>query len=1037
MAKGFQLYYGAGVRAKSSELLDECNKRYASGEGDKFLVIVPTHRYALDITRRMTESAPQQWRRPPVYSIESFIHLLIPKDGATGTVISSREMAIIISEIVLGDSKRFEPLLARQPEEPFPGLIAAAADAIIEVKKEFDKDPGIKGENDGASAIFRKIFEQYQKHLKKQGFADSGDVYRLAAGASALKALREQFPNLDTIIFDGIDVFPQTLINMMRNISGEINNTIVLVEYEENRPLLFGHMEETFRRLSKSSASIHKIAASGKSFKDEVLENLYQSSEETHLSSANDEFIKSYRLPNRTKEVRFIARYIKEKVLNKEAELRDFCVCFPSISKYSSLVSEIFEEYGIPYNLSPGAKLARIPSIRAVELWLSLVESDFERAYFLRILINPYLNVALIAPEKNRPRVDSLFNCIRELRGGEGIASWIESLQQNIDANKMKLQRLADGNDYSDEEKERRSPEELERDVQEHLKILSVFEKLKELAAKFAGEKTFNDFNKLLTKSLALMEFQKGIHFPKEEIPVSLYRRDVKALNQLNKILEEQNHLHQNIGDKPITFARFAEELRAALAETSFHADEPITEGVQILGRLEPRLFSFPYFILGGFLQGEMPHMAKISPFLDSEERRRIGMPSVADSMSSDRYLFYHYLRQTQKRMIITRPAFDNENPLLPSPILHELERVAALETVMQGKSATIYSEQEWQRARGDPAKTEADKNIQIIPDEKLKKWCLFSTTQLEKYAECPFKFFAEIVLRLSEPPSDKPDEELTNLERGIILHRVLFLFYREWTDKKKVPFTDEKSADEAARRLIEIAEVELKALPYNDLFWDAEKEELLSSLKDFAQKEMGFFEKQGQYIPKFFEVVFGDVNLTQGSIDPISTKIPYTIKEESGDIALRGKIDRIEVCGDSFAVVDYKSGKKTKQLCDVREGTSLQLAIYLLAAKAILEKHLKRKMEMAAGIFYKVNAKEIKRDSQILLYEDRASLGCGGKHKDSYCGTQEELEALLEGTKNFIKKYVNGIREGSFPVKPHEKASRCDKCSFNAACRL
>jgi len=51
MAKGFQLLYGSGVRAKSSELLNRCIECYASGKGDTFLYIVPTRRYSLEISR--------------------------------------------------------------------------------------------------------------------------------------------------------------------------------------------------------------------------------------------------------------------------------------------------------------------------------------------------------------------------------------------------------------------------------------------------------------------------------------------------------------------------------------------------------------------------------------------------------------------------------------------------------------------------------------------------------------------------------------------------------------------------------------------------------------------------------------------------------------------------------------------------------------------------------------------------------------------------------------------------------------------------
>ena len=58
---------------------------------------------------------------------------------------------------------------------------------------------------------------------------------------------------------------------------------------------------------------------------------------------------------------------------------------------------------------------------------------------------------------------------------------------------------------------------------------------------------------------------------------------------------------------------------------------------------------------------------------------------------------------------------------------------------------------------------------------EKMKE-SQFSITQLETYAVCPYRYFAERVLRLDI--FEEPTEEIEALELGSLIHSILFVFY-------------------------------------------------------------------------------------------------------------------------------------------------------------------------------------------------------------------------------------------------------------------
>jgi ATP-dependent helicase/DNAse subunit B len=211
----------------------------------------------------------------------------------------------------------------------------------------------------------------------------------------------------------------------------------------------------------------------------------------------------------------------------------------------------------------------------------------------------------------------------------------------------------------------------------------------------------------------------------------------------------------------------------------------------------------------------------------------------------------------------------------------------------------------------------------------------------LETYARCPFRYFLTVVLGLSE--SEEPEQilSLQPRDRGALLHGVLHEFFTQARDAGWLPLADAERS--AARRLLQqIAArhfanfARLGATGFS-LLWEIEQERMLERLLGLLERE---YETGESFLPAAFEVRFGadthDVGDEHGEHGAaVFPDGPVRLQLDSGeDIALRGRIDRIDLSADQqrARIVDYKTGKRVGGR--FAGGTALQLPLYLYAAR-------------------------------------------------------------------------------------------------------
>ncbi len=176
-------------------------------------------------------------------------------------------------------------------------------------------------------------------------------------------------------------------------------------------------------------------------------------------------------------------------------------------------------------------------------------------------------------------------------------------------------------------------------------------------------------------------------------------------------------------------------------------------------------------------------------------------------------------------------------------------------------------------------------------------------------------------------------------------------------------------------------------------------------------------------YIPEFFELSFGKVRHEE--------KFSKKFKEgvTAGRVKLKGKIDRIDINEEekTLKVIDYKLGGVKPTAEDLATGISLQLPLYLFAAKELIKRELGKEYQPAGAQIFslKFNEKDFGKKS-ISLKTRRSKTE----------NIEEEIEAAEEMIKiclEMVNKFTEDISQGKFHLSTlkNREAKVCRFCDF------
>jgi RecB family exonuclease len=269
-----------------------------------------------------------------------------------------------------------------------------------------------------------------------------------------------------------------------------------------------------------------------------------------------------------------------------------------------------------------------------------------------------------------------------------------------------------------------------------------------------------------------------------------------------------------------------------------------------------------------------------------------------------------------------------------------------------------------------------------------------YSLSALERYQDCPFKFFAADVLKLEEPPEDEP--MLSPRARGRFVHEVFRRFFEAWDSRGHRTITVDR-VDEARVLFAQVAEPLLARF--------SEAEALLERARLFGSAgSVGIV-----------DVVLGLEAARQTSVQ--ERHLEYRFEGEfslgaadGSRIPIKGVADRIDLLeGNRLRVIDYKTGSAPQPR------RALQVPIYALCAQERFSEHDGRPWTID--------------EASYVAFAGRRSLVEIIKPGSADAGD------VLSAARDRVVDIVNGITRGEFPPRPHE-LHICGYCAYPSVCR-
>lgn len=696
---------------------------------------------------------------------------------------------------------------------------------------------------------------------------------------------------------------------------------------------------------------------------------------------AGEEPILWYVCRDREEELVDVARMLKSRATPAGSEpeaLERTAVVFQRPLPYLYLARQVFPDAQVPYQALDSLPLAAEPFAAALDLVFAFLLSDGTRGSIVELLGSPHWRFDAVA-HRDVVAADALLREVKYLGGWDRLSSLASE--------------AAGGNAAASQGERKRSlwP--------------------RAAPALRAAEQAWRELSAVVSAPAASQQVSALVAFitAHERLPASgdSWRvRHLRARAAVLAALESLAEAHLRHDDGPLPPVELTGTIRRWIEAQTF-SPRTGTLGVMLLDAPAAAYADVDEVRLAGLVERDWPERGGRSIFYPASLLKDLGWPAEADRLSAARARFHDLLTLATRRISVSAFTLEDDAIVSPSAFLEELDGAGLTVELTVAPEGRFFLHEAlamdpvtplaiageasgWLAQRAARSAVESDAYHGAAG---VREPAVYAVSHVERYLECPFKYFAGHVLRL---PEERDDESgLTPQERGQFLHEVFETFFAEWQQRGLGAVTAANVADAHALFAV-VAESRLATLPEADRA--LERTHLLGSAvaPGLAERAFSFeIEQGGEVIERLLEhALEGEFLFRTGGAER--------------RVRLRAKADRIDLMADgTLRVIDYKLGKAPKP------GRVLQLPVYGVCAEQHLEGRHGRPWALGRAGY--------------VAFREKASF--------SALGSSSSLQqALEEGQARFLRA-VDGIEQGNFPVKPDEPFL-CTRCGYASVCR-
>jgi hypothetical protein len=541
-----------------------------------------------------------------------------------------------------------------------------------------------------------------------------------------------------------------------------------------------------------------------------------------------------------------------------------------------------------------------------------------------------------------------------------------------------------------------------------------------------------------------------------------LARADLAGWRALGEVVSEWREALETWGTEssPMDASRFHARLQSVLSgDTALWTKN--RRGVQVLEGLAAAYRSFDHLFIVGMEVGHFPSPAPRVAVLDDSGRaalRALGIPLEGTGVwdARERGLFRILLAGAVRSVTLSYVNMDELGDLqAPSSFVEAVEEchrlnwqeipphrvltsdVPTFVTAEAGDQAVYAAQVERVRETGAFTVYSGQIEDSALLDRLADRYgdhYVWSPSQLEQYANCPWGWFSARLLRLERV--DDPDQEMDPATRGSILHDTLKRFFDRAAEIKGGPvFLNQADAGWIEREAKVALEEAIAAA--RDERWVGHESLLPAKREELKRIVMGYLEWEVDLHDRMTSSNRGNApKMVRTAVAEHEMSFGRAVLDRAGvRVLYRGFIDRVEVGCDErvdsqhlVAAVDYKTtefstpGAGNPKAWD--DGAVLQVPLYAHALRTLVPGG------DVARVEYRALAKrDDKAVHRLQLYEVNWK---GPLLVQQPAATQKFEQAL-----DCVAEYVRRIRSGHFPAEVPPSCSCPSWCHGADICRV
>jgi RecB family exonuclease len=718
-------------------------------------------------------------------------------------------------------------------------------------------------------------------------------------------------------------------------------------------------------------------------------------------------------LRDREEELVTVARQLKADKRNGDAAPLDrTAVVFKRPLPYLYLAADVFGAAGIPYQASDGLPLAAEPTAAAIDLVLEAVAANFTRGTLVALLRSPHFIFSGDGVEVTRESVSALDRALSQARYLGSLERLEAVAAGSYDAAAGAAMHAAVA--AARELAPLAAPDAASRQVARLLEFWSAHARPLADSDPFAARERHARaaIVDMLTALGAVLAANEDPPWTIDEAGIAV-RRWIEEQTFVPLQEPGGRAVPPPLAGNPASFGDSPERQMRQASQTGALGDrssDPLAKGgVALLDDQAVRYGDFDAVAIVGLVDTDWPEPPRRNIFYPPALLKSLGWPSEKDRRAAGDARFLDLLTGAARRTLVSTFTLDQDALVSRSLQLDEIPR-ARLSTLARAafEEARVFADEAlslepvvlepfdgaarvWAEMRTRRSPADAPEFHGTVREAPARVW---SVSAIETYLDCPFKFFAQHVLKLEEEPED--EEVMDPRRQGQFVHDVFERFFAAWQNAGHRAVTP-GNLDTARDLFTAVVDRALERLPAAEA--GLERTRLLGSSAAAGLGEAVLrmeAERPVAVVERLLE------HRLEGE---------FTIETADGPrtMALRGKADRLDLLEDgTFRLIDYKLGWPPNR------ARALQLPIYSVCAEQRLAGHKGRSWALGEAVY--------------LAFK-------GPRRVVPLFSSPSDRAKVLADAQQRLADTVDAIARGNFPPTPDD-VWRCETCGFASVCR-